>query len=331
MAEFKLPDPKQTSGKVLGIGLLGALGLVVYSYILPWLNTIVWGTIELAVGISIAAVLLYILLSPKFWKRMKIILDTFGEIIFRGFIEMNPFTIMELQLNKAEEDREELKEQAEKLKAQEDKLRTSLAEEKESYEESQEKVKILQQKIQRLADPNDYETPLELEAAANDLNNSRDYIEKITPIYNDISRLVQFADKAYTKSGYSLKSARNTVKKQRATYEAVTAGSNAMKKALRAFSGDPEINKAASIALEALKKDISGKVGAIKNSIQLTSQLMNERDLNDAAKVSLAVKKAQEINVDATFENMPVAVNPELQRINTPGTYQKNKWLDNLK
>jgi hypothetical protein len=309
MAEFKLPDPKKTSGKVLGLLVLAGLGLLTYAFILPFLLTVVWGTIQLAIGALVLAVLGYILTNPRFWKRLRIILDTFGEMLFKGFVEMNPFNILELQLKKAEEDREQLKVQGEKLKGQQNKLETSLIEEEKARALAAEKMNLL--KVRSEQNPQDFEIPLQLESATNDWTNSNDYIEKVSPICLDITKLTEIVDKAYRKSGYALKDARNTVIKQRATYDAVTTGSNAMKKALLAFSGDPEMNRAGAIALEALKKDISNKVGIIKNSIQLTNQLMNERDLNDAAKVSMAVKKAQELDVDGGFRIPEPSVIPE--------------------
>lgn len=323
MADFKLPDPRKTSGNVLGIGLLVGVGLLVYKLLLPFLLTIVWGTVSLAIGIGVAAVLLYILLSPTFWKRGRIILDSLGELCFKWFVEMNPFVILELQLTKTEEDIQDLRTQAEKLKGQEDKLSQSLEEEQHNLELAAEKIKLAKNRV--TSNPNDYNAPLELESASNDWTNSKDFIDKVGPVKDNITKLVEFCDKAYTKAGYALKDAKNTLRKQRATYEAVTTGSNAMKKALRAFTGDPDMNKAGNMALEALKKDISNKVGVIRNSIQLTSQIMNERDLNDAAKVSLAVQKAEQINLDVSLQT-----SPELQRIPVPIS-AGNKYLQQLK
>lgn len=321
MAEFKLPDPKRTSGKVLGLGLLIGGGLLLYKFLLPFLLSIVWGTVELAIGSVIAAVLLYILTNPTFWRRLRIILDTLGEILFRGFVEMNPFTIMELQLSKTEKDITDLQVQAEKLKAQEDHLNQELANEERALQLANEKINITKRRVN--TNPEDVDASLELESATNDWSNSKDFIEKVGPVRDDISKLVVFVDKAYRKAGYALKDARNTVKQQRRTWEAVTAGSNAMKKALRAFSGDPEMNKAGAIALDALKKDISAKVGVIKNSIQLTSQLMNQRDLNDAAKVSLAVQQAEKIDLGKLEIKVP-------ERIPVTQSSVGNKYLKQL-
>lgn len=327
MADFKLPDPKGVSGKVLGVGLALLLGFLGYTLLLPWLLTVVWGTVQLAIGIVAVTILGYILTSGKFWKRTKIILDTLGEIAFGWFINMNPFTIMEMQLDRSEQDREQLKRQAEKLKAQEDKLKSSLQTENETMQMAIEKISICKQQLKK--NPQDDETKYALESATTDFTNSKDFIDKVSPVAGDISRLVTFVDKAYRKSGYALKNARNTVAKQRATYEAVTAGNSAMKRALRAFTGDPEMNRAGAKALEALKSDIAQKVGAIRNSIQLTSQIMNEQDLEDAAKVNLAANQVEKLNIDSTFDYV--------QSVELPGKIpanignKPNKYLDELK
>ena len=326
MAEFKLPDPKKTSGSILGFGLIAAVGLAAYYYLLPFLLTIVWGTAELIAGIGISSVLLYIITNKKFWKRGKMILDALGSILFGWFIEMNPFTILQMQLDKSEDDRQELFKQAGKLKAQESKLKEQLERENEIMRLSAKKMEICRKSIKE--NPMDEQLTFDLESASTDYINSKDFIDKVSPIASDISRLVTFADKAYRKSGYALQNAKSTLTKQRATYEAVTAGQNAMTKALRAFTGDPEMNRASEIALAKLKTDIADKIGTIKNCIAETSRVMNERDLNDAAKVSLAAENVEKLNIDATFDyvaqneisgNIPANINV------------KNKWLETLK
>ena len=331
MADFKLPDPKQTSGKVLGFGILAGLGLIVYSYLLPWLNGIVWGTVELATGIAVASILLWILLSKKFWVRTRIILEALGEILFKGFIEMNPFTILTMSLDKAEREREDLMEQNKLLQGQENKLYVQLEENRDLMRQSAEQVRIIQDKLRK--NPADEDAALQLETATTNFNNAKDFVDTVYPIHADIQKLVVFTEKAYRKSGNSLKNAKNTVLMQKAKYEAVTAGRNALTKAWKAFTGDPEMNKAAGIALAKLQTDIANKVGAIRTTLKATSDIMNERDLKDAAKVSLAAQTVEQLNLDATFDYTP-SVDQLTGGSVTPltsGEIKQNKYLDYLK
>jgi hypothetical protein len=306
MAEFKLPDPKGKAGNTLGIiaglALLGAG----YLYLLPFLLTIVWGTTELLIGTFCAVVLGYIFFSKKFWRRCKIILDTLGEILFRGFLEMNPFTILRLQVEEKERDIEQLKIQAEKLRGEETKLALELNNKKNIMLEAKEQIEIVQSKLKKY--PNDEELQIQLETSANTFTNAKDYVDSVTPIYHGIAELGEFGNKAYRKSKALLANAKNTIEIRKQTYDAVTAGDNAMKKAWRAFTGDSEMNKSAEIALEKLRKDIGEKMGSIKQSIELTTRVMNEKDLRDAAKMSLAVKESKKLDVQ--LDSIPVGPIP---------------------
>ncbi len=326
MAEFKVPDPKKTSGKVMGLLLLAGVGLLAWSYVVPFLATVVWNTVSLAIGCGVVGILGMILLSKKFWKRLNIILQALGTMIFGAFIEMNPFTILELQLEQSEKDRAELFKQKGKLEAQKSKLDSQLSEEQSTMELAAEKMELCKQKIQ--SNPSDQTLSLDLQSASVDWSNSKDFIDKVAPIAGDISRLVAHAEKAYVQSGYALKNAKSTLSKQRAAYDAVTAGSNAMSRALKAFTGDPEMNNAAGIALRKLQTDIADKVGTIKNCIAETSKLMNERDLNDAAKVSLAVKNMEQLGIDQKFDSGYVSQIGQTGNIALPAA---NKWVDTLK
>lgn len=324
MADFKMPDPKKTSGRVLGLGLLGGLGLVAWYYLVPILAAMAWSMVSLGIALAVIAVLGMILLSKKFWVRLNIILQALGSMLFGWVVEMNPFVILELQLEKSEEDRANLFRQAGKLKAQEAKLADQIREEVEKMKLAAKKVELCKGRL--AGNALDEDTQYALESASNDYTNSKDFIDKVAPVKGDISRLVLFADKAYKKSGFALQNAKSTLKSQRAAYEAVTAGQGAMTKALRAFTGDPEMNKAGEIALNKLKTDIADKIGTIKNCIAETSKLMNERDLNDAAKVSLAADNMAKLNIDQKFDYSETV---SVGNIQAPEAV--NKWLETQK
>jgi hypothetical protein len=325
MADFKIPDNKKAAGKFLGLGLLGAAGVAIWAYVVPFLAAMAWNTVSLIVACAVVGILGMILLSKKFWNRMGMILEALGNMLFGWFIEMNPFAILNLQLDRSEKDRQNLFTQAGKLKAQEANLDSQLKEENKVLQLAAKKVELCRERLAKNA--LDEDAGYNLESATVEYTNAKDFIDKVGPIKGDISRLVMFADKAYKKSGYALANAKATVKSQKAAYDAVSAGQNAMSKALRAFTGDPEMNKAGEIALNKLKSDIADKIGTIKNCIAETSKLMNERDLNDAAKVSMAAENMAKLNIDNKFDY--VAEVTESGQVNIP--IQSNKWLDTLK
>jgi len=142
--------------------------------------------------------------------------------------------------------------------------------------------------------------------------------------------LVDFADKAYRKSGVALQNAKSTIQIQKAKYDAVTTASVAMNKAMRAFTGNPDLNNDADLALEKLRADVAEKIGGIKSAIQITGQIMDKQDLQDAAKVSLAVDTADRLDVDKTF-TYSNSVQGSATGIDDVSSDSGNKYLDFLK
>jgi len=318
---------KKTWGTIMMLVILAGLGLLFYMYILPFLLSVVWGTVQLIAGIAVAIVLLMILTNAKFWRGIRYFSEAVAQGTLGWAIEMNPWNILNLQIEEAEKDREQLRIHGEKLKAQESSLQLQLEENEKNLRQAQEEVKICQMRLQK--NPDDFDTQLALETSATNFNNAKDFIDSVKPVENDVKNLVIFADKAYRKSGVALLNSKNTVKIQKAKYDAVTTASATMGKAMKAFTGNTELNSDADTAIQKIRQDVANKIGGIKSAIQITSQAMNAQDLKDAAKVSIAAQTATQLDVDRTF-NYSDSIQSSAAKIgNTGGNNDgRNKYLD---
>lgn len=324
-------DAKKTWGTILMVAILGVLALLFYIYILPFLLSIVWGTVQLVIGIVVALVLLMILFNPKFWRGMRYFSEAVAQGTLGWAIEMNPWNILNLQVEEAEKDRDQLRIHGEKLKAQESSLQLQLEENERNLRQAQEEVKICQARLQK--NPDDFDTQLALETSATNFNNAKDFIDGVKPVANDVRNLVVFADKAYRKSGVALLNSKNTIKIQKAKYDAVTTASATMGKAMKAFTGNTDLNSDADVAIQKIRQDVANKIGGIKSAIQITSQAMNAQDLKDAAKVSIAAQTATQLDVDRTF-NYSDSVQSSAAKIENANIEKdggKNKYMDFLK
>lgn len=324
-------DAKKTWGTILMVAILGFLALLFYIYILPFLLSMVWGTIQLVIGIAVALVLLMILANPKFWRGMRYFSEAVAQGTLGWAIEMNPWNILNLQVEEAEKDRDQLRIHGEKLKAQESSLQLQLEENERNLRQAQEEVKICQARLQK--NPDDFDTQLALETSATNFNNAKDFIDGVKPVANDVRNLVVFADKAYRKSGVALLNSKNTIKIQKAKYDAVTTASATMGKAMKAFTGNTDLNSDADVAIQKIRQDVANKIGGIKSAIQITSQAMNAQDLKDAAKVSIAAQTATQLDVDRTFNYSDSVQSSagKIENVNMEKDGGKNKYLDFLK
>jgi hypothetical protein len=290
----------------------------------------VWGTVQLIVGIAVTILLLMILTNKKFWRGLRYFSEAIAQGTLGWAIEMNPWNILNLQVEEAEKDREQLRIHGEKLKAQQSSLQLQLEENERNLRQAQAEVKICQARLQK--NPDDFDTQLALETSATNFNNAKDFIDAVKPVANDVVKLVDFADKAYRKSGVALLNSKNTIKIQRAKYDAVTTASATMGKAMKAFTGNADLNTDADTAIQKIREDVAGKIGGIKSAIQITSQAMNAQDLKDAAKVSIAAQTATRLDVDRTFNytDSIQASASKIDNIQQGKDGGKNKYLDYL-
>jgi hypothetical protein len=269
-----------------------------------------------------------ILTNRKFWRGIKYFSEAIAQGTLGWAIEMNPWNILNLQVEEAEKDREQLRIHGEKLKGQETSLKLQLEENERNLRQAQAEVKICQAKLQK--NPDDFDTQLALETSATNFNNAKDFIDAVKPVENDVKNLVVFADKAYRKSGVALLNSKNTIKIQKAKYDAVTTASATMSKAMKAFTGNTDLNSDADKAIQKIREDVANKIGGIKSAIQITSQAMNAQDLKDAAKVSMAAQTATQLDVDKTF-NYTDSIQASASNIAAPGLGKNdgsNKYMD---
>ena len=333
-SDFSLPkwDSKRISTAFIGIVLLCGLGFLFYTFILPWLLTIVWGTVQLIIGVVVAVFLLGIVTSGKFWRGMHYLCEGIARWTLGLVIEMNPFNILYLQVENAEKEREQLKIQGDKLKAQQQSLMMQVDDNNKTMQQSAAEIKILKDRLAK--SPDNFDSQLQLQTSSTNFTNAKEFIDQVNPLLNDINKLVDFTDKAYKKSGVELLNAKNTIKIRKATYDAVTTGSMAMKKAMSAFFGKSALNNDADKALEVLRNDIAKKIGTIKSAISITNDVMNQNDLRDAAKISLAAQTALKFETDANYdypggtEKDSSAINLDANQISTSSD---NKYIDFLK
>jgi hypothetical protein len=103
-----------------------------------------------------------------------------------------------------------------------------------------------------------------------------------------------------------------------------------MSKAMKAFTGNTDLNSDADKAIQKIREDVANKIGGIKSAIQITSQAMNAQDLKDAAKVSIAAQTATKLDVDKTF-NYSDSIQGSAANIGVQGGGKNdgsNKYMD---
>jgi hypothetical protein len=312
-------EPKNIATTIIGLALAGGLAYGFLTYVLPWLVTVVWNTVNLVIGGVIAGFLLMLVTNKKFWRTLKYLSEFIANYTIGLAIELNPFNVLEMKIDQGYKDRKTLYEQAARLKGKKSELTDKLTEKEKELQLNVQKVKILK------ADTGNNSRQIDL--YANNVLRCREYIDNVSPIVGDLDKLVTFADAAYEESGIMLEDAKLDLEAKKDLYYSVTTGLSAVTSAMKAFKGDDDLNRDAEKALAILKVRIGEKIGHIKSAINVTSRFMDDKVLEDKAKSAQAIELINQFNEHSDFNYTQSALDKnkdsgKLKGVSTPDRYR---------
>lgn len=322
-------DIKKISGNIFTLAIAGALGLAAYVWLLPFLIALVWGTVEMVVGVIVGVILLGMLISKKFWMFWNLLGQSILQFAIGWLIEMNPFNILNYRIEKSEEDAEKLLDYNKKLSGKAAEIQDKLASNDLDLRNALAKKTLLERKLQ--TNPNDQNSINNLQEVIGDINSSKDYIDGIKPTFNDLQKLVIFTDKAYQTATLNLRIAKKDLVKKRDLYETVTTASATIGKAWKALMGDKDVNNAADSAIEFLKKDIGQKIGNIRTGIKVTGQFLDGQDLENAGKLQATLKQLEGVDLSHTDYSTTVDQAGSMELGNLTPTNKYITLLDSTK
>lgn len=320
-------DPKKITGNLFSMIILGVLGLSFYVWILPFLISIVWGTIQLAIGAIVAAVLLMILTNKKFWRAIKYFGEFTGETILGKVIEMNRWNMLAYRIEKQEIAAEKLRDNSASLKGLRQGLKTKISEKDKVLRTETSKFKLLKESLQE--NPENGETLAQLEITSNRINNAKKSIDNWVPALNDYENFIGYADRAYNQSRIIIETSKEDLATQREIYETVTVASEAVGSAWEVIVGDKDTDNDAKKALDSITAEINKKLGDIQQGIQMTSKVMDGKDLENTAMLRNTLNEFKDIDLISVNYSTTVGKNvhnvdiPSQRIENTSGKYSR--------
>ena len=285
-------EPKNIATLIIGIALFAGIGYAFVTFILPWLITITWSLVNLIIGGVVLAFLLFLFTNKKFWRALKYFSQFIADYTIGLAIELNPFAILQAKIEQGFDDRNTLYKQAAKLKGKQSELMDKLNSKENELQLNVQKVKILQ---------TENKGNRQIDLYANNVLRCKEYINNVTPIVGDLTKLISFADAAYEESGIMLEDAKLDLEAKKDLYYSVTTGLSAVSSAMKAFKGDDDLNRDAEKALTILKEQIGEKIGHIKSAIDVTARFMDDKVLEDKAKSAQAVALIKQFDIQSDF------------------------------
>lgn len=330
---FVIPDRNKlavntsTGLKVLIGGGVGVLG---YFFLLPFLLTVVWGTVELLTGIGILCGLLWVVTNKNIRKSVNYYLQSFTEMLLSAAIEMNRWNILGNQVVERRKALENVKVQNQIIRGEKERTTKEVGENDELMRNSWQEMEDLKIKMKNPKSAEEADRLGDLfETSSTNYTNAKNFIDNVKPTLNALTTLVANTDKIYRKGTITLNNFESTIKSLKRQFDITESGSKAMQSAQIALKGNPDTQRDADKAYESIAKQMSVQLGVITQGIQDTTQFMDASDLRDAAKIQLAAKSSEKFAGDDAYKYSDSIDSTGVTGI--PQQTSGNKFLDLLK
>jgi len=283
----KNPFDLRKAGTVITAALLlGLIGYLVLTYVLPWLKTVVWNAVSLGLGVICLIVIIGLLTNKTFWRRLSYFNDAIAKLALGWVIEFDEFVLQEKQIEQAEKDRERMFDDNKKIKGKFAELNAKVIKNKEQMQLAQEKTNIAKAH-------NDMEGA---EDSQNEWSRANTYVETIEPIAKDLGSITTFIDEAYKLAGRKIQNAQLDLDANKDLFYSANLGAGALASARKAFTGDVALNSDAEVAKAKVKEKIALSIGEMRSSMDIIKQISKSENLENAAKLSLARKQMEQIS-----------------------------------
>jgi flagellar biosynthesis/type III secretory pathway chaperone len=262
--------PEGKIGTIFGLLVLAIVGY----YVVPILATIVWNTVNLAIGCFVAFMLYYILLVDKrIFTLLKTIYDIFIKSTFGLIFKLDPFVIAEDYIQDITKERENLYDKITEVDGQKESLVAKITEKEKERKKQLDIAAVAHQKGMTM----------ELANATRQVSRLDEYIKQLTPIKANLENIGNYLTAVHKNSKYMLEDMKNDLDLKKDLYKSVTKGNNALKSALAIFNGDPQKRILVEQSMEYLKDDIALKLASMKKAISYSSDFMKSIDLENAS------------------------------------------------
>ena len=265
---WKRPEGK--TGALFGAAILGAGAYGLYLF-LPAIIALLQNTITAALLIGVLAVMVYVVVDPRFRNLLWYGYKSIMRFITGVFVQIDPIGIIEAymedlrnNLRKMGKQISNLRGEMRKLKTMMDKNRTmmeqNLALASRAKEKGKDNIMVLKsRKAGRLRDSN----------------------FKLNDLYKKMEVMYRVLTKMYETSEILLEDVQDEVELKKREREAIRTSHSAMKSAMNIIAGDKDKRMMFDQAMEAIADDVGRKVGEMERFMEISDNFMESIDLQN--------------------------------------------------
>jgi hypothetical protein len=262
--------PEGVTGTIFLAAALGAGGYLLYKA-LPFLTTLVWGVLEITVGVMLISALLYVAFDPKMrnliWYGYKSIMRWMTGL----FVQIDPIGILKTYVDELRSNLTKMNQQIAKLRGQMHRL-------KEIIHNNKREIQSNLTLASKAKETNKQAMMILKSRKAGRLQDSNMRLEDL---YKKMEIMYRVLTKMYENSEILLEDIQDQVVVKEQERKAIRASHSAMRSAMNIISGDKDQRYMFDMALEAIADDVSQKVGEMERFMEMSANFMNSVDLQN--------------------------------------------------
>lgn len=282
--------PEGTTGAVFLMGIIGALGYVLFKFssqILAMLSN----TIGIVALLAVLGAIIYMVLDPKWRTLVSYMYKSVMRWITGVFVTIDPIGILKNYISDLQDNLTKMGTQIGGLKGQMRKLITIVEENNKEISNNM--------AIARKAKEQGNESAMLLSSRkAARLQESN---EKYTALHNKMSILYRVLTKMYSNSEILLEDTTDQVKVKEQERKAIRASHSAMRSAMSIIKGDADKRAMFDQAMEVIADDVANKVGEMERFMEMSSDFMNSIDLQNGVFEEQGMKMLEEYEQKSTL------------------------------
>lgn len=245
---------------------------------------------QVAVGTLLVA-FFYVLLDPKMRNLVWYMFKSGMRSLTKLFVEIDPLSVLRRYVAHLEGNLSKMQKQIYRLRAQMHKLKelifnnekeiiTNLSEAQQAQTDGQQNQVIIKtRKAGRLQESN----------------------ARLGQLYQRMQMLNRVLTKMYDNSEILSEDIKDQIKVKEVEQQAISASQSAMQAAMSILKGDSDKQQAFEMAIEAINRDVAGKVGEMESMINMSEKFMRSIDLQNGVFEEEGLKMLEKWEKESTL------------------------------
>ena len=262
--------PENITDLIIKGGIVGA-GVYYWGEIVPFLVMAAKNTMYLAGLLAILGALLVLVMDNTLRNTIRAAYGLATRWLTGLVVNMDPIGILKDYVKRMHERRALMFEQMGKVKAEERKLRDTVDALK----------KDMQFKAKLASKAQEQGQTREASLNANKMGRAKNNIETLMPLLTKLEKLGGFLNVMYENLGFFIEDTEDEVKNREITFDAMKAGSNAIRSAAKVLNGTPDERAMFEMATSAIVDDVANRIGYMDTFINESSKFINNVNLEN--------------------------------------------------